>query len=219
MKTTGEIRRDNLIALRNEFGSIAALNDALGRRRIDTTLAALIRGDIDPKTGKRRAVGTAIARDIEKKLGKPVGWMDHEHETSNSNTVTIARFDLEAAAGAGRYVSALTRVESVRLAPDLAARIQRHAGVAMASLALITVAGDSMEPTMRDGDMVVIDCSARRVDRDGVYVFTYGNDTFVKRLQRMPNVLRACSDNKLYDPWDIADAEGCLLYTSPSPRD
>ncbi len=157
-------------------------------------------------------MGDGVARDIERAFGLERGWMDHEREPCDNNTITIRRFDLEAAAGAGRYVSALTRVESVRLALDLAARIQRHAGVALASLALVTVAGDSMEPTLRDGDMVVIDCSARAIDRDGVYVFTHGDGTFIKRLQRMPNALRACSDNKLYDPWDITDAEGLHVH-------
>lgn len=60
-----------------------------------------------------------------------------------------------------------------------------------------------MEPTIRDGDIVVVDCSAQTVERDGVYIFTFGNETFIKRLQRMPDSILVKSDNSLYSMWEI----------------
>lgn len=76
MKTTGEIRRDNLERLIAEFGTMEALAAAA-----DTTpvyLSQVRRQAIDVKTGKPRELGTGMARRLEKACDppKPVGWMD-----------------------------------------------------------------------------------------------------------------------------------------------
>ena len=164
-------------------------------------------------------MGDAMARSLEKAFDLERGWMDNLHSgapcaDAEGRQVLIRRLDLEAAAGPGRFVEALAQVDSVRVGKDIAARIQRHAGVALTSLALITVAGDSMEPTLRDGDIVVVDHSARDVDRDGVYVFTLGNTTFVKRLQKLPQAIKVMSDNKIYDAWEITphDPDDMLVH-------
>jgi len=172
-----------------------------GRRR-SSYWSDLLRG--------ANSFGEKVARSIEEELQLPRGWLDDGDDIPKmppTGVVLLRRFDLEAAAGAGRYIDAMIRVESVKVSIDIASRVQRHAGVALASLALITVAGDSMEPTLRDGDIVVVDHSAREVDRDGIYIFTLGQATFIKRMQRMPTAIRACSDNKNYESWDIQNDE------------
>jgi len=158
-------------------------------------------------------MGDATARALEKAFHLERGWMDNVHsgEGVEDGQVLFRKLDLEAAAGHGRFVDALIQVDSVRIGKDIAERIQRHAGVALTSLALITVAGDSMEPTLRNGDIVVVDYSARNVDRDGVYVFTLGDSTFVKRLQKLPQSIKVMSDNKAYDSWEITPQEDDLL--------
>jgi phage repressor protein C with HTH and peptisase S24 domain len=207
MQTIDEIRRRNLAVLVQSAGSIQKVADAIGRSH--SQVSQIKTSAKSTATGKPRAMGDAMARAMEKAFQLERGWMDNAHSGSagldaGDGQVLIRRLDLEAAAGHGRFVDALAQVDSVRIGKDIAARIQRHAGVAITSLALITVAGDSMEPTLRDGDIVVVDHSSRKVDRDGVYVFTIGETTFVKRLQKLPQVLKVMSDNKIYDPWEIA---------------
>jgi hypothetical protein len=77
MKTIGEIRRDNLLLLVAEHGSIAALNVRLHLARTDATLSQIKNKSPDSKTKAPKSMGDAIARRIEKELELEVGWMDN----------------------------------------------------------------------------------------------------------------------------------------------
>lgn len=72
------------------------------------------------------------------------------------------------------------------------------------SLAFIMAAGDSMYPTINDGDMLLINRNAR-TPRDGkIYVLRSGDQLWVKRVQGIINGIRLISDNKaIYDPVDV----------------
>lgn len=70
MKTCAEIRRENLIALASQFGSMAALLRATKRSDRDATFSQV-------KTG-HRSMGDDLAREIEERLDLEVGWMDHD---------------------------------------------------------------------------------------------------------------------------------------------
>jgi phage repressor protein C with HTH and peptisase S24 domain len=73
------------------------------------------------------------------------------------------------------------------------------------SLALVEVAGDSMSPTIDDGDLALVDLRESHFRHDGVYVLRTGNDLSIKRLQRQPDgslVIR--SDNPAYEPATVS---------------
>lgn len=75
-------------------------------------------------------------------------------------------------------------------------------------LYLIRVAGDSMEPTLRSGDVILVDRRATRPDREGVYILRMNDMLLVKRLQALPGgVVRVISDNAAFAPFDIKAAE------------
>ena len=65
-------------------------------------------------------------------------------------------------------------------------------------LAGATVRGDSMEPTLRDGEPVVY--AKGTVEEDGIYVISILDELYVKRLQvdRIGRTVTIISDNKLY---------------------
>lgn len=70
------------------------------------------------------------------------------------------------------------------------------------NLYLVYVEGESMEPALRPGDLVLIDRSA--TIRDGFYVIRIGDGLLVKRLQRLPgSQVKATSDNPAYGPFTI----------------
>lgn len=76
------------------------------------------------------------------------------------------------------------------------------------TLALLYVDGESMEPTLRPGDMILIDTSDTTAARDGVYVLRMEGALLVKRLQRLPpNQIRVTSDNEKYQPFVIRVGE------------
>lgn len=63
---------------------------------------------------------------------------------------------------------------------------------------LMCVVGDSMEPLIREGDTILVDESEKgREPRDGyIFVVGLGEALMVKRLAKIPNGWRLCSENK-----------------------
>lgn len=62
------------------------------------------------------------------------------------------------------------------------------------------VVGDSMEPTIKDGDYILVDTSHNVFDVDGIYLIRMVNGLSVKRLQAGLNDIKIHSDNKKYEP-------------------
>lgn len=108
---------------------------------------------------------------------------------------------VRAAAGAGAVVESeapddmlMFKAEWVRI--ELGARPQ--------DLYLIRVSGDSMEPTLRAGDVILVDRRAIRPDREGVYILRLNDVLIVKRLQALPGgKLRVVSDNPAFAPFEV----------------
>jgi transcriptional regulator with XRE-family HTH domain len=63
-------------------------------------------------------------------------------------------------------------------------------------LASLPVKGDSMEPTLHDGDLVV--CDGGGWDGDGIYVLKTFDTSYVKRVQMTSKGYEVISDNKMY---------------------
>jgi hypothetical protein len=92
MKPIAEIRLTNLLALIKEAGTQNALAE-----RAETTpiyLSQVVNRIQDHKSGRPRELGTDMARRLEKAMGKPENWMDHDHAAAggallNEDEVTI----------------------------------------------------------------------------------------------------------------------------------
>ncbi len=68
----------------------------------------------------------------------------------------------------------------------------------------INVTGDSMEPTLNNGNIIFIDKTKQDISKDGIYAFVNENGLFVKRIQRrVDGAIDIISDNKEY-PMQIA---------------
>ena len=67
-------------------------------------------------------------------------------------------------------------------------------------LAAIYVNGDSMEPTLQRGDLLV--CDSCGWDGDGIYALRMDGCGYVKRLARKPGKLVVISDNPKYETWE-----------------
>jgi phage repressor protein C with HTH and peptisase S24 domain len=76
-------------------------------------------------------------------------------------------------------------------------------------LVLIEARGDSMDPTIADGDVVLINCAKKKVIDGTLYVLRTQNAVMVKRLQPIGAArIKVMSDNKLYDSYEIDLASG-----------
>lgn len=62
------------------------------------------------------------------------------------------------------------------------------------------VFGQSMEPVIREGDTVLVDQSQKNVLAGAIYAVGVEDTILVKRLEKHPNKLVLCSDNKDYEP-------------------
>jgi len=70
-------------------------------------------------------------------------------------------------------------------------------------MVLMDVAGDSLEPYIRDGDTVLIDRSQQNIIVGKLYAVSLGNEVFIKSLHRKPGKLVLRSYNTVYEPIDI----------------
>ena len=62
---------------------------------------------------------------------------------------------------------------------------------------LIDAAGDSMQPEIKNGDKLIIEVSDNKEIKDNqVYIFSYKNKIFVKRLVQNVNQISVISDNQ-----------------------
>lgn len=74
-------------------------------------------------------------------------------------------------------------------------------------------AGDSMTPTLLDGDIVLIDTSQKRIDQqDRIWAISYGDLGMIKRVRRMPGgTYRVMSDNPAVSAIEATDEEMCVV--------
>ncbi|GGI81353.1 hypothetical protein GCM10007973_17300 [Polymorphobacter multimanifer] len=78
------------------------------------------------------------------------------------------------------------------------------------ALNVISVQGDSMLPTLADGDQILVDTADSERLRDGIYVLRTDDALLVKRLSVNPATRRLTirSDNDAYPSWDDCDPAG-----------
>ena len=64
----------------------------------------------------------------------------------------------------------------------------------------INVIGDSMEPTLHDGNIIFIDRSKQEIINNSIYAFLENDNLYVKRIQKnKDNTLFIVSDNSYYN--------------------
>jgi phage repressor protein C with HTH and peptisase S24 domain len=123
--------------------------------------------------------------------------------TSAVPMAPIRRLDVEASAGPG----ALTENERAGASMLLDPRLLDDLGLRPASAAMLRARGDSMLPTIADGDQIVIDERDRRVGATpAIFVVRHDGALLVKRVSRTAAGYRLASDNPLYPPLELDSA-------------
>lgn len=118
--------------------------------------------------------------------------------------LVVPQFDLGASAGPG------TLADGDRSPSDLAfdAKWLRRLVADPKQLSMIRVEGDSMLPTLSNGDEILVDRGdAGGRLRDGIYVLRMEGALMVKRLALNPTARRLAvrSDNEAYPSWNDCD--------------
>lgn len=192
MATSKEIRVENLRLLVKEFKTADAV------AQLATTapmyLSQILNG-VPSSTGRPRGVGDALARKLEDGCKKPVGWMDQSHATlpSNAKQVVIAEADdpefvqipmveLRLSAGMTGFQTEPDRRDGGTL--GMRRSWVERGGYKVASLIAIQVRGDSMEPSLYEDDIVVLNTADKRPVDGAVFAVNYEGEAVVKRFSR-----------------------------------
>ena len=124
-----------------------------------------------------------------------------EEDTATAAMVPVGRSLVRASAGPG----AIPNDERTKAYFAFDERwLRKLTGAVANDLTLIRVEGDSMSPTLADGDDILIDRSdAGERLRDGIYVLRIEDALMVKRLALHPITHRVTvqSDNPAYSDW------------------
>ncbi|HEX8572706.1 MAG TPA: S24 family peptidase [Allosphingosinicella sp.] len=198
---------DQLIQERGE--DYASLSRLLGRN------AAYVQQYI--KRGSPRRLAEEDRRVLaryfgvdEARLGGPAGG-------GETGLISIPRLDVEASAGPGALSAVERRLG--RIGFDSAWLRRLSLSGAAERLSLIRVDGDSMAPTLYDGDEILVDREdgAARL-RDGIYVLRIEGTLVVKRVAVGPGGrISVRGDNDAYPSWpdiepDSVDPVGRVVW-------
>ena len=116
----------------------------------------------------------------------------------------IPRLDVGASAGHGAWAEREHASGAIAFDPGWL----KAMGLKADRLSLIRVEGDSMAPTLNDGDEIMVERLGplRGATRDGIHVIRMDGTLMVKRLARAPGGrLSVLSDNSAYRDWPDCD--------------
>ena len=136
-------------------------------------------------------------------------------QAPSPDTVSIAVLDARACCGNG-IENADDKVVGYWHIPETEYREITHANPD--NIKMLRVFGDSMEPTLKDGDWVLVDISRNFLDSDGLYLIKKTTALAVKRLQTtVSGDILIKSDNTKYDterePLSVIVIIGKVVYT------
>lgn len=213
MKPIDEIRLSNFLALLSRY-SQAEIARRMGRGPAQVQQWAAKAQGRDAKGS--RNINDESARLIEKALGLAANWMDHDHSgpeaASNlsaptsisewdgpdeleNGVVTIPRYRMGISAGTG---AVLFEVEQREAGDAFRSSWLRSVGCSPKDCFMAKVDGDSMEPTLADGDSVLISRAQTTIIDRKIYALAYDGKIYCKRLFKAGGELVLRSDNPAY---------------------
>lgn len=218
---TGRIDKSKLIQVIRYFSDVVG-PEHWGLSRDDNDLLQL---DDDLSSAAPQSAADIVRAMLETKAGKSISpearerlliaadeaqpatnviTADFSRRPIRGDEIRIAHYDVRGAMGSGKLVR-----EYPEMLRDVTVSQEhlRELGVKYkdpAHLKMITGDGESMAPTIRHLDPLIVDASIREFTGDGIYAFTWQGLFYIKRLQmRGPDHFRMLSDNTLHLPEDI----------------
>ncbi|QUM81695.1 helix-turn-helix transcriptional regulator [Moritella sp. 5] len=118
--------------------------------------------------------------------------------------IELPFYEISASAGVGLLAEVEEQPKTISFEPNW---LRSEVGVCPTNVFLMLVEGDSMQPTLKNGSMIMVNKNIDNLS-DGIYVMRYDNNLLVKRLQMLPGgIIRVKSDNSMYDPWEITKSQ------------
>jgi phage repressor protein C with HTH and peptisase S24 domain len=141
-------------------------------------------------------------------LGVSLAWLSgletgrHQQPDAPEEHVRIPRITVHASAGPGAIAESEQAEEHYYFRRSW---IRDKLRAMPEHLRMMYIRGDSMAPTLQDGDIILIDTQRRQPSPPGIFVLDDGVGIVAKRLEMAgstPPVLRILSDNPQYSPYE-----------------
>ena len=119
---------------------------------------------------------------------------------AHDRLIDVPLHAVHAAAGGGSFAGSGDEAgPGLSFPPDL---LRRITAAPAGGLKLLSISGDSMSPTLEDGDLVMVDTGRRMPSPPGIFILDDGVGLVAKRVDAIPNTtppqLRLSSDNPAY---------------------
>lgn len=171
------------------------------------TLANYVSEKSEPKIGALVRLAAACQVPLEWLAGQ-----DTRREESQAAShplgdefVLVPRYNVQASAGNGSVIYSEQIVDYLAFKSDWVRGTLR---LNPAWLLLIEAVGDSMEGTISDGDLLLVNTNEPRIRENAVYAINVKGNLLVKRVQmKMDGSLVVSSDNPRYTPEIIPPVE------------
>lgn len=188
-------------------GSLSNIENGISKPSSDTISSIVRNTDVDPMwllvseyegTAQRAAEGVYYPdRHQMSETQRP------DEKGVVGEFIHIPRYEVAASAGGGAVVNSEQVVDYLSFRSEW---VRNTLGVSVMDLALISVIGDSMEPTLSEGDIVLLDMTTRSVLDGSIYALQLNGGLLVKRIQRkIDGSVVVKSDNARYDTETVSE--------------
>lgn len=150
-------------------------------------------------TARQRLMAAAEADDAGGAIE-----IDYYRPGAVGDEVWIAHYDVRAAMGGGQIPHDYPEMlQDVRVSPqhlrEMGVEFKEHF-----HLKMVTGWGQSMAPTIKHRDPLLVDVSVREFSGDGIYMFSWEGHLYIKRLQWIgDDQIKMLSDNDRHPPQTI----------------
>lgn len=164
------------------------------------------------KSGKVKSISAETALEISKKYNINLEWLlnnegemflSEEHKEDEGLLKVSIDYKNSGSCGCGAFIDEGNCPDTIYISKFWIKNILR---ASTKDLMFIFAEGDSMEPKINDGDMLLID-KTQTEPKNGVYLIRFDNELFVKRIQLFPDKIELLSDNSNYKPIEIKKHE------------
>ena len=217
---TGNIKNENLIAIAEGYDTTvdwllsgkgeppsrksATVPKSDGQSSADLVKQMLAKHGKGLSADARQRIADAVEETALESKSTNVITGDFFRPGQVGDEVWIAHYDVRAAMGGGQVPHDFPdMLQDVRVSP----KHLREMGVEFKEhfhLKLVTGWGQSMAPTIKHRDPLLVDVTIREFAGDGIYLFSHGDLLYIKRLQKKGREhFKMISDNTNHPAEDI----------------
>ncbi|MEX5626095.1 XRE family transcriptional regulator [Pseudomonas marginalis] len=217
---TGNIKNENLVAIAEGYDTtvdwlLSGKGEPPSRKAADAPKAGNY-SSADLVKQMLAKHGRGLSEEARARIAEVVEEVALESKSTNvvkvdfiragqvGDEVWIAHYDVRAAMGGGQIPHEFPEMlQDIRVSP----KHLREMGITFKEhfhLKMITGWGQSMAPTIKDRDPLLVDITIREFTGDGIYLFSHDEMLYVKRLQKKgKDRFKMISDNKHHDIEEI----------------